>query len=194
MYSNFIKFIFAATAFSPILISYWTVDTFMNRKQLDFFIKLNSVDDFFKGSINVLANHYLLLFFALVVLLCRFLINKAKNELSVGSISLKQIKTSDVNFDRVIFSYMLPFARIPFGGNVDLVLIGVIFLYLLFVMVSMSSYHHNLAVRILLGYKHYEVQTTNDITYLMLSKQKLINKDQVKEYVHVSDYMIINVT
>lgn len=194
MYSNFIKFIFASTAFSPILFSYWAVETYMNRETLHFFIKLNSVGDILNGLINILSNHYLLVAFILMVLLCKFLIKKAEKELSVGLISLKSIKISDVNFDRVLFSYMLPFAKIPFGGNVDLVLIGIIFIYLLFIMVSKSSYHHNLAVRILLGYKHYEVQTTSDITYLMLSKQKLINKPQVKEYVHVSDYMIINVT
>ncbi len=44
-----------------------------------------------------------------------------------------------------------------------------------------------------LNNKNYEVQTTGEVSYLMLSKEILNNKKQVKTYVQISEHMLVNI-
>ena len=73
-------------------------------------------------------------------------------------------------------------------------IISVAIIILVATVINKSSYHFNLIVKLFLNYRYYEIQTKNEVTYFMLSKQKLINSKQVNKYVQLTDYLLINVT
>ncbi|CAM4344746.1 hypothetical protein FLTE109939_06615 [Flavobacterium terrigena] len=194
MYSNFIKFVLSFTGLSPILLSYWIVKTLQNFKNLNVYITIDSWQNIVEGLKNIIINHYFLFLFILIFILCRFLFLQGLKNLSKGSIVLKSIKSVDINFNPILFSYILPWSKFFFKDNEDLIfVIGFSFVYLLYTYIGKNSYHYNLILR-LLGYKNYEVQTKKEMSYLLLSKETLINVNQVTEYIQVSDYMIVNVS
>lgn len=194
MYSNFIKFVIVFTGLSPILLSYWIVKTLQNIDNLEFYLTIDSLRSVNSGLRNILTNHYLLILFICIFLLCQFLFLQGVKNLSVGNIELKSIKSVDINFNPILFSYILPWSKFFFKSNEDLLfVIGFIFIYVLYTYLGKNSYHYNLILR-LLGYKNYEVQTKKEMGYLLLSKETLINVNQVTQYIQLSDYMIVKVS
>lgn len=194
MYSNFIKFVLAFTGLSPILLSYWIVKSLQSFNKFNIYLKIDSWQVAIDGLKNIIINHYLLILFILVFTLCRFLFLQGLKNLSIGAIKLKSIKSVDINFNPILFSYILPWSKFFFKNNEDLIfLIGFIIIYLIYTYLGKNSYHYNLILR-LLGYKNYEVQTNKEIGYLLLSKINLINVNQVENYIQLSDYMIVNIS
>ena len=194
MYSNFIKFVIVFTGLSPILLSYWIVKTLQNIDNLEFYLTIDSLGSVNSGLRNILTNHYLLILFICIFLLCRFLFLQGVKNLSIGSIELKSIKSADINFNPILFSYILPWSKFLFKSNEDLLfVIGFVFIYVMYTYLGKNSYHYNLILR-LLGYKNYEVQTKKEMGYLLLSKETLINVNQVTQYIQLSDYMIVKVS
>lgn len=194
MYSNLIKFILVITSLSPILISYWIVLTILNFNNLDIYLDFSSGKIIVEGFKDFLCNHYLILIFISVVLLCRHIFLKGIRNLSIGSIELKQIKSVDVNFNPILISYILPCFKFQFKNNEELIIVvGTVLVYFIYAYIAKNSYHYNLIIRLLFNYKNYEVQTTCEVSYLMLSKEILNNKKQVKTYVQISEHMLVNI-
>lgn len=46
----------------------------------------------------------------------------------------------------------------------------------------------------LFGYRYYEIATKKEVTYIMISKEKLINPSDIKAYSQLTDYVILNTT
>ncbi|MBE2290162.1 MAG: hypothetical protein IAE95_11440 [Chitinophagaceae bacterium] len=195
MYSNFLKLLLPLTGFSPVLLIFWLINTLQKRDQLSFHISIDSAEKIRLGITEIIKNHWQLLLFALIVLLSNFLMKKAVNSLTPWSIQIKSIKPADVNFTSVLISYILPWAKFLIHSDADVIyLLGFLILCFVQAYISKDSYHYNLNYRLFLGYKHYEVQTREEVTHLMLSKKKLINRDEIKRYVLLSDHMIVNVS
>ncbi len=195
MYSGFIKLIIALTGFSPVLLIFWLINVFLNRHQLSFYLSIDSLENIIKGFREILENHWQLILFILIVTASNLLLRKAINSLSPWTVQIKSIKPADINFTSVLISYILPWAKFLIHGDADLLyLLGFLVLCFVQAYISKDSYHYNLNFRLFLGYKHYEVQTQSEVTYLVLSKKKLINKADITRYVLLSDHMIINVS
>ena len=194
MYSNFIKFVLVLISLSPILLSYWIVMTIMNYDNLDIYIEFVSWKNLVLNIKDFWSNQYLIILFFLIVLICRYIFLKGLKNLSIGIIDLKQIKSVDINFNPILISYFLPWFKFQFKNNEDLTLvIGAIIIYIIYAYIAKSSYHYNLVIRLLFNYKNYEVQTTAEVWYLMLSKDTLKNKKQATRYIQISDHMLVNI-
>lgn len=194
MISNFIKYIFIISGLSPILLSLWFVKTIQNFHNLSFYLEYESINKIRIGLIEFAESNYLLLIFVGLVFLNNYLLKKAIYTLSVGEVKLKSIKSADFNFSPVMISYFLPWFKFLNTNLADTVwLIGSLLIYLVFIIIWKNSYHFNLIFRLFFGYRFYEIQTKNEIGYLLLSKQKLINTNQVNKYIQLTDYMIINI-
>lgn len=194
MYSSFIKFTLTLTALSPILATYWIVNTIQNFRNLSIYLKIDTIDNILLGVNDFLKNHYLIILFISVVFFCRYILKKAVNSLTIGSINVKSIKPADIQFNAVLFSFLLPFLKLFINDSMgEPLFYGTILLCLVSTMISKSSYHYNLIFRFFLGYRNYEIQTKMEVTYLMLSRQKLINPNQITKYVQLTDYMLINI-
>lgn len=194
MYSHFIRFVLTLTGLSPVLLSYWMVKILQNFSNLELYLSLESSKGLISGLKEILINHYLVFTFILVFFLSKYLFMQGLKNLSTGAIELKSIKSVDINFNPILFSYILPWSKFFFKSNEDLIfVVGFIFIYIIYTYIGKNSYHFNLILR-LLGYKNYEVQTKKEMGYLLLSKTTLINVSQVTKYVQISDYMIVNIS
>ncbi len=195
MFTSFIRILIVAIGLSPVLLSLYIVKIIRIHQQLRFFFAGNSLSDFINGTANFVSVNGLLLVFVGVVLFARFLMRIAENELPVGRIDTKSIKPSDANLVTTIFSIVLPFFKFltPSVGDFAYI-IGFSFLGFVYCFIMKSSYHFNLILRVFFGYKHYEVATRKEVTYIVLSKEILINAKQLTLYVYISNHMLINVS
>ena len=195
MYSSFIRILLALIGLSPILLSLYVVKIIHDFKRFSFYLNLNSFNEIFTGIINFLTNHYLFLIFIFAILLARFLVKKAKRDLPVGRIEVKSVKPGDTNFFALLFSVILPFYKFYDPSLGDMVYLGCFVIIAIVYGITMKeSYHFNIILKLFLGYSHFEIATTGEITYLMLSKTKLINRNQISKNVYLTNYMLINVS
>ncbi len=162
---------------------------------LSIYFKFNSFKEFFVGILNLLEIHYLLILFLLAILLARFLIAKAKKSLPIGRIEIKSVKPGDTNFFTLLFSVILPFYKFYTPNVSDAIYMACFIIIAMAYGITMkNSYHFNIVLKLFLGYSHYEIATTGEITYLMLSKKNLITKSQITNYVYLTNYMLLNVS
>lgn len=195
MYSPFIRIILAFVSLAPVLLSLYIVSMINGYKNLYWSIRLTTARQFLFDLWNLLQTHYLLLAFVLLCVGGSWLVRKAREELSVGRIELKSVKPADSHFGPVLFGVVLPFYKIYDPSLSDLYYIGgFVLVACVFAVTMKASFHYNIIFKLVLGYRHYEVATTGEITYLLLSRQKIVNRKQVEKYVYLTDYMLINMT
>lgn len=189
MFSNFFRFISALSALSPILFSLWVVSTIQNWHNLHVYVPTT----FWVGLREFLKAHWALVAFACFICTIYYNIYVAMTTLPHRPISIKKSKSIDYNFVSIVISCVLPFAKFFWkDGNDTIYLIAVLASWVVLASISMNGYQFNIIVR-LMGYRHYEIETTDEMAFLMLSKKKIINKTDVKAYVSLTDHMIINV-
>jgi hypothetical protein len=195
MPSNLIKIILALTGLSPALLLLYIVKMINDYPKLYFYVHANSLKQVIEETGNFLENHYLIILFGVLVIVARLIVRFAKKTFAVGRIDIKSIKPGDINFTTVIFS-IIPLIVKLYSPNVpDVIIVGAFLAVGLVLGIAMkSSYHFNLTLKLILGYNHYEVQTKEEITYLMLSKKQLINKKDIIQYVSLADHMLLNIT
>jgi hypothetical protein len=128
------------------------------------------------------------------VLIASNIVNYAKRSFSIGRIEVKSIKPADNNFVSIISSLIPLLVKIYNPDLSDGLLITAFFLVGLVIAFTIkTAYHFNLILRFFLGYRHYEIQTKEEITYLILSKKQLINRKEVTRYVKLADHMLLNI-
>jgi hypothetical protein len=195
MPSNLIKIILALTGLSPALLLLYIVKIINGFHSLSIYISVKSFPQAFKEVYNLIQNHYLFVLFIVLVIIARRIVKFAKNNCAVGRIEVKSVKPGDINFTTVIFSIILSLAKFYNPNLPDAILIATFVITgLVFGLIMKSSYHFNLTLKLILGYSHYEVQTKEEITYLMLSKKQLINRKGITHYVKLADHMLLNVS
>jgi hypothetical protein len=124
-----------------------------------------------------------------------WIVKNARKKLTIGRIELKSVKPGDMNFGPLLFGIILPFYKIYDPNLSDIYYLGgFAFIAIVFAFTMKSSFHFNIILKLLLGYKHYEVATTGEITYLLLSRHKIVNRKQVEKYVYLTDHMLINMS
>lgn len=189
MLSNYLRFVLILLNVSPALVILWIVN---------FFPKLSCYFQSTEKHTNAkLTNEdfYLLEVFIICVAINWIILFLATKTLPVYSIQLKSIKSADMNFHPMFMSYFLPLAKLQFKELNDIVILVItILLFLVLAFIGKTSYHFNPILRLIFGFKHYEVQTKNEITFIMLSRKTLINTNQVNAYTQLADYVILNST
>lgn len=188
MFSKLLKLTFAITAYAPVLLIWWLVSVYS---------VLNSDDnigfiDFSNFNFIDLFNRLNLIFiFVILVSICWYILYLATNKLTRNSIEVKSIKSSDLNMNNLIFSYFLPCIEIYKKDSVYL--IGWFLALCIIVYINKGTYFHNPLMK-LFGYSYYEIATKKDVTYLMISKQKLKNTNEIKAYSQLTDFVLLNST
>ncbi|MES2109927.1 MAG: hypothetical protein V4577_14305 [Bacteroidota bacterium] len=190
MYSRPIKYLISLSSLFPVFLIFWLVGIINNWKQLHFYFSLKGSD--FKAFFYL---HGFLLVFLLLLFVCLGMINFAKSHLSPQTIDVKAIKPADVNLVSILLSYLAPWCKFYFENSHDYIYAAGYFLIAsVLAIVTSRAYHYNITFSLFFGYKHFEVSTTKEVTYLVLSKKSLINKKQLTEVVHLTDYMLINIS
>ena len=71
--------------------------------------------------------------------------------------------------------------------------IGWVICVIIIICFNTSTYFY-IPILKLFGFNYYEVTTEKNVTYIMISKKKIINTNQVKSYSQLSDFLILNQT
>jgi hypothetical protein len=190
MYSRLIRFIVALSGLFPILLIFWLENVINDWKSLHVYIEINK---FWQGLLLCLNQHWPLLSFAVLLWLCRTILRGAWSKLPSQTFSVKSIKPADPNFLSILLSYLAPWFKMFISSDHDRIYIaGFLLIALCLAYITSESYQYNISFRLFFGYRNFEVQSTGDITYLVLSKKNLINKSQLQQVAKLSDYMLIN--
>ena len=186
MFSKIIKLIFVITAYAPVILIWWFVDVYSIINSNGIIGLINFSDFKFSDLFNRLN---LIFIFIFLVLICWYILHLAKSKLTRNSIEVKSIKSSDLNMNVLIFSYFLPCVEIY---KKDIVyLIGWFFALCIIVYINKGTYFHNPLMK-LFGYSYYEITTKKEVTYLMLSKHKLKNANEIRAYSQLTDFVLLN--
>jgi len=192
MYSRLIKFFIALSGLFPILFIFWLVGILEQWDSLGFYL---DKDDLWRGMKTFANLHWLLFLFFVLILACRYLLNYALTVLPPKQFIAKSIKPADPNFLSILLSYLAPWFKIFITDkHVDIYVAGFLLIAFCLAFITSESYQYNLSIRLIFGYKNFEVATKEEVTYLVLSKTSLINKNQITQVVYLTDYMVINTT
>ena len=186
MFSKLTKLLFVITAYAPLLIIWWGVSVYNTLKENN---SITFIDFSNFQLVDLLDRLNLIYLFLLLVLICWYILFLANNKLTRNYIELKSIKSSDLNMNALIFSYFLPCIEI-YKKEV-IYIFGWILVLFIIALINKGTYFYNPLMKIF-GYRYYEIATKKEVTYLMISKQKIINTNNVTAYSQLTDYVILN--
>jgi hypothetical protein len=128
------------------------------------------------------------------VLVAGKIMKLAKTRFAVGRINVKSIKSADNNFGSVLTSLVPILIKFisPELSDWVILICFVAFGWVLAV-TGKGSYNLNIVLRVVFGYRHYEIANKAEVTYLMLSKTQLINPKDISEYAQLTDHMIVKI-
>jgi len=181
MFSNTIKILFVISAYSPIFLIVGIVEIININKEGYSISLIESWQEIF-NRIN------LIIFFIMLFPLSPLIMNWAKNNLTANRIEIKAIKSADFNLPTFIFSYFLPCIELVKKDSTYMIIWFVILAIIVFI--NLKTYFYNPCLK-LFGYRYYEISTKKDVTFVLISKEKLINSNQIQSYSQLTDYVII---
>lgn len=186
MFSKLIKLSFVITAYAPVILIWWLVTIYSvieaNRK-ISFIDFNNFSNDEVFNKINLIFG------FLFLVLFCWCLLYLANKKLTRNYIEVKSIKSSDLNMNTLVLGYFLPCVELH---NKEMVyLIGWLLALCVVILINKGTYFYNPLIK-LFGYSYYEIATKKEVTYSMISKQKLKNIKDITAYSQLTDFVILN--
>lgn len=165
------KALLVFTSFAPILLTYSFV----------LFIKNSSIIE--------IMPMLLIVFFMTII--CLSVLYYAKKHLEIQTFKINSIKTADGQVMGFLIAYILPILSIT-NPNIDMRILSFIIVLFIVIIWTTNSYHINPLLS-LFGYHFYEVTTLDNVTYLLLTKRELRKTTSVKEVVHITEYMVLDI-
>lgn len=181
--------------FSPALICLWIAKLIGMHSQLRIFFRFTDWQGVTIDIENFLKTNYLLLVFFALLFLTRYLLRFAKHTLQKHRFKAKQVKSVDYTLGTMLLSVTLPFLKIATPSISDVTyMVGFFIIGVLYGIAMKDTHYLNLTLKIFLGYAHYEIQSIKEMTYIVLSKKPIINRDHFTTYVILSGTMFLNVS
>lgn len=165
------KALLVFTSFAPIILTYSFI----------LFIKKSKLSEIVPLLIIVL----------LMTIICLSVLHYAKRHLEIQSFKINSIKTADGEVLGFLIAYILPVLSLT-NPNIDFRIIGFVIILFFTIIWTTNSYHINPLLS-LFGYHFYEVTTLDNVTYLLLTKRELRKTASLKEVVHITDYMVLDI-
>ena len=150
-----IRALFEATAIAPMLVTYALV---------------------YAGQQTAISGSLILLAVALIVA-CKLILRRAHKDIPEEPIYASSVKIADQSMLAFIVAYLFPvvFARPTEPGSVRLGVLALVFVLLLVAVYRSNAYSFNPVLGLVFGYHFYEITTTKDFTYLVVSKREIVN-------------------
>jgi hypothetical protein len=104
-------------------------------------------------------------------------------------VEISSVKTADREIGGFILVYLLPLINESTLKIDCTILIFVMCLFFIVVLKS-NAYHFNPLLGFL-GYHFYEITVVGEVSYVLISKKTVRNCKNIKEVVHISEYMIL---
>lgn len=188
------KFLLTTTVTTPTFLSLGLIGVIKDSE--NYFLVWNDMltnakipTSFEWYSINISFVFMLICFISIKIFLCQ----KAKKRKEGKTIKVQSYSNLSQNSADQVMSSIIPWLTI-FADSLNFTVLFVcVILQCCFIAVaSYNNTNYNLLCSIW-GYRYYEVHTEEN-TYILISKRCIRNKNQIKKFVEVTDYMglIIN--
>jgi len=193
MLSKILQFCLILLGLAPVVLLYGLVNL------ADFFVHYQIIflpitkDSLFQGlDVFIEAGGLYLLGFFILMPLSKMLLNFINKNLEIRTIEAKQIKSYDFQMNAIYLSYILPFAKFTALDWNAIYTFAFIAILLVISWSNRRTYNTNVFLSLFLNYRHYEVQTRAEVTFIMLSKRMLINTKEIPHYIQLTDYVILD--
>ena len=193
--TNFIsKFLLTTTVTTPTFLSLGLIGVIKDSEKYflvwdDMLTSAKIPTSFEWYSINISFVFMLICFIGIKIFLCQ----KEKKRKEGKTIKVQSYSNLSQNSADQVMSSIIPWLTI-FADSLDfMVLFVCVILQCCFIaFASYNNTNYNLLCSIW-GYRYYEVYTEEN-TYILISKRCIRNKNQIKKFIEVTDYMglIIN--
>ena len=118
-----------------------------------------------------------------------YVVNKSKDKLESLPIQIKKAKSADKEIMGFFVAYVLP---ILFKDiNVDVSTVFVFICFLAFVIWGTHSFQVNPLLG-LLGYHFYDVDSEDGISFLLMTKRKIVNVKNISRVVQLTEYLVVD--
>lgn len=189
MFNSPTKYLIVLTGLSPVLFICWIVNLVQQWPTLGLYFAFRLI---ISGIVELLNIHWLLLAFLISVWFSRYLLSRSIEKIPPVKMDVKTIKPAEINFTPLILTALAGWLKYYFTDVKDIIfLIGTVFIYILYAFIFRDSYHYNLIYKVCFGYRFYEIQESN-VTYLLISREKIYNPAEVTQGIILTDYMVIN--
>jgi hypothetical protein len=121
-------------------------------------------------------------------LLCILIIRAARQQLETMTFAVNSVKTADTEIVGFVVAYLLPLVTTAVEVPVILFVLGIFLL----VVWSTNSYHFNPLLS-LFGYHFYEVQSSNAVTYVLVTRRTMRDAHRIARVVLLTEYMVLDV-
>jgi hypothetical protein len=170
MFSGLLKYILVATSMAPVLLTFYGVKVVQT---------------------HCYKSGWQFLVAALILLcICLLLLRLSKKRLEILDINITSVKNADHNIISFLLVYLLPVLDIVKKDNVYVY--GFILVVFFVIIINSNTYHFNPLLS-LFGYKFYDITSDGNISYILITKQKILNTNDVKQVVHISTYMVLDI-
>lgn len=128
---------------------------------------------------------------AVLIAACKVILDLALKRIQEQKIRIKSVKIADQAVLTFVLAYLWPlvFARIT---SVRLSVLLFVFLLLVVVVYHSKAYSFNPILALVFRYHFYEVVTTGDFTYVVVSKREMINTRAPITGMQLSPYMVLD--
>jgi hypothetical protein len=167
-----IRALFAATSLAPMFLTFALV----------YALKRPAIS----GSLLLLA--------VALVVACKLIIKRAHKDIPQEEIYASSVKIADQSTLTFIVAYLFPlvFAKPSDPGITGLGVLALVFVLLLVAVYRSNGYSFNPVLGLVFGYHFYEIVTTKDFTYLVVSKREIVNTREPIEGRPLSLYMYLD--
>lgn len=164
--------LFAATSLAPMLVTYALVYA-LDQPALS-------------GTLILIA--------VVLVIVCWSILRKAREDIPQETLHISSIKIADQSTLTFIVAYLFPvvFSRPSEPQLVGLGVLALVFVLLLVAVYRSNAYSFNPILGLVFGYHFYEVTTTKQITYLVVSKREIVNTRYGIKGIPLSLYMYLD--
>lgn len=173
MFNRFAKALLVATALAPVLGAFG-INALSHGKQWPELV------GWFGTAIGLVVLSVLLLLFA-------------SKEGEVHTLAIKRIRSSDREILAFLLAYLLPLmAEDTLGFSGDTPTLIYVFALIFLAVYHSNAYHFNPLLG-LCGYHFYDVETADDMSFLLITRHTIRQQSLTRDTVQITDYMFLDV-
>ena len=129
---------------------------------------------------------------AIFIIIAFVIFNAIKTKLPELQLTVKKIAQNDRHIIGYSLAYLLPFASIVFDKYNPYVFLGIA--VIIFIIMLKANTPTANPLLFFVGYHFYDVEAENGIgNYLVISKRAIRNKDEIKNVIRITEYLLIDV-
>lgn len=131
----------------------------------------------------------------LLVVICHLILTFSRTQLERHQIQVRAVRSTDDEVLAFLLAYLLPLIAhqtIELSGKHWTTVY--VFVLIFITVYQSNAYHFNPLLGILFRYHFYEIESTNGISSLLITRKTIRQPDQITDVVHVSDYMFLDIS